>query len=68
MDVKTRKTLFVLKHERQLPASLDRVVGDDVPAANDFVGAMCETIDIAKCNMVKPTEAEVICHEPLPRC
>ena len=54
MDDKTRKTLFVLKHERQLPAPVDRAVGDDVPAANDFVGAMSETIDIAKRHMVKP--------------
>ena len=55
---KTGQTPFVLNHERQLPAPMDRAVGDDVHAANDFVGAMCETIEVAECNMVKAQQRQ----------
>ena len=37
---------------------MDRAVSDDVPAANDFVGAMCETIEVAECNMVKAQQRQ----------
>ena len=55
---KTEQKTFVLNHERQLPAPMDRAVGDDVQAANDFVGAMCETIEVAECNMVKAQQRQ----------
>ena len=44
--------------ERQLPAPVDRAVGDVVPAAYDFVGALCETIDVAERNMVKAQQRQ----------
>ena len=45
-------------HERQLPAPVDRAVGDVVPAAYDFVGAMCETIEVAERNIVKAQQRQ----------
>ena len=59
--------MFVLNHERQLPAPMDRAVGNNVQAANDFVGAMCETTEVAECNMVKAQQSPISC-EPPPRC
>ena len=49
----TGQTPFVLNYGRQLPAPVDRAVGDDVPAAHDFVGAMRKAIEDAKHNLVK---------------
>ena len=53
-------------HERQVPAPVDRAEGDNVPAAYDFVGALCETIESAESNMVKAQQRQesfvVSCH------
>ena len=49
---------YTICHERQLPAPVDRAVGDVVPAAYDFVGAMCETIEVAERDMVKAQQRQ----------
>ena len=41
----TEQTPCVLNSGRQLPPPMDRAVGDEVPAAYDFVGAVLRAID-----------------------
>jgi hypothetical protein len=49
----TGQTPFVLNYGRQLQAPVDLAVGDEVPAANDFVGVMRQVIEDAKQNQLK---------------
>ena len=49
----TRQTPFALNYGRQLPAPVDRAIGDNVPAANDFVGAMRKAIEDAERYLVR---------------
>ena len=54
----TGETPFVLNYGRQLPAPVDRAVGDVVPAADDFVGEMRRALESAKSHLLKSQQRQ----------
>ena len=49
----TGPTPFVLQYGQKLPTTMDRAMGNYVPAASEFVGTMRKAFEDAKCNMVR---------------
>ena len=52
------QTPFVLSYGRQLPAPVDYAISDDVPAANDFIGAMRKAFEDAKRKLVRAQQRQ----------
>ena len=49
----TGQTLFILNYGRHLPVPVNRAIGENVPATNNFVRVMSKAIQDATCNLVR---------------